>query len=364
MIQDQTATSNSVNTEFASRSSPANGGYQTMGHSTNGGYQTNGHPTNGGYPAINLADENFPVDLPNRNLKEVLEGIVVNAGVSHGLAFLGFATTLSLAAQGRFDVESLSGSPIPISIFGLGVARSGEGKSTLARLVGKEVRVGEQKAQAAYESELVTYRSAYEIWNIKRQTKVGALKRALLAGESSSLMESEVADLLRAEPQAPRLSRMCLEDTSREALFDTIGDGITSVGVLSTEGTNFFGGTVSKLFAPLNAIWSGDPQHINRVSKPPVSLTGKERLTAFIMIQPESLDAFIKKHGNEAMNSGFLPRFLVCDPPSKLGYRPPNTGPVESRALTRFHAIVAGLLDSPVGPRRTIALSGSAVCVR
>lgn len=302
----------------------------------------------------------FPHALPSPNLNAVLRGVIDNTGVPIDLAAVATLAATSIAAQDRFDVEGPVRSVVPLAIFGLVVAASNERKSTVMKLVLKSVNHFEQQGLTAFEANQSEHRAAHAIWKAKRAGAERAIVKAVERGNDSSTLESAFAELVASEPQLPRPPRLLFENVTVEALLDAMGSGSPSAGLISAEGSNFFGGSIGSLLAPLCSLWSGDPLRVDRVTKPPVVLTGDQRLTGCIMTQPEPLQEFMKKHGAKAEGLGFTARFLVCQPVSKQGFRPVYDGPVHSPGLENFDTLVANLLAMPRKPRATLHLSAPA----
>ncbi len=74
----------------------------------------------------------------------------------------------------------------------------------------------------------------------------------------------------------------------------------------------------TKTLAALNKLWQGDPIQRTRAGDGSVSLYGR-RLAVHLMVQPVVAREFMSDP--KATGTGFLPRFLIVEPPSTIGSR-------------------------------------------
>ncbi|MFK7871012.1 MAG: DUF3987 domain-containing protein [Roseobacter sp.] len=94
--------------------------------------------------------------------------------------------------------------------------------------------------------------------------------------------------------------------------------------MFSDEGGQFLGGHAmnsdnrQKTLTALNDLWHGNAIRRTRAGDGHATLYGR-RLSVHLMVQPFVARTFMADR--MASDTGFLPRFLVCEPPSNIGSR-------------------------------------------
>lgn len=144
-----------------------------------------------------------------------------------------------------------------------------------------------------------------------------------------------------------------------------------SLGIFSDEGGQFLGGFAmngdnrQKTLAALNDLWQGNPIRRTRAGEGSFTLYGR-RLAMHLMVQPGVARAFMADP--MAGDTGFLPRFLICEPASTIGTRMQAAMRQDDPALDAFSARLLGILRTalPMDPEtreltpRLLTLSGRA----
>jgi hypothetical protein len=100
-----------------------------------------------------------------------------------------------------------------------------------------------------------------------------------------------------------------------------------------------------KTLAALNALWMGDPIRRTRAGDGALTLYGR-RLAVHLMVQPPGARAFMADPLAEG--TGFLPRFLICEPPSTIGTRFHGRARQDAPALDAFAARLRAVLATPL----------------
>lgn len=128
--------------------------------------------------------------------------------------------TLSLAAQGLYDVERASSLSGPISLFFLTVADSGERKSSLDNYFSKPVAKYEQEQAKAADPLLIEYSANMAVWDAKKTGLADAIKKETKAGNSSKVAQAAVQmrEHEADKPLRPPVPRLVYSDTTPEAL--------------------------------------------------------------------------------------------------------------------------------------------------
>lgn len=277
----------------------------------------------------------------------------------------------SVALQGHVNIQRKKGLVGPISLYALTVAMSGERKSTVDRLFASEISQWCSDQIEELKPQLARYAAEIEAHNSIKKALSANILKAGKKGDHEAV-ERFTAELSRHEAKAPKsvsIPEMLLEDMTAEALVDRL-EKYPSKYLRTAEGGNLFGGYSMNAersmytLAILNKGWDGDPISLQRKMSASASVQAP-RLTASIMVQPQTLRTFLRDQGSLARDIGFLARFLVCEPASTQGTRFDNE-PAELVHLKAFNKQVRKFLDQPLpfenGVLRpgTIILEGAA----
>jgi hypothetical protein len=100
-----------------------------------------------------------------------------------------------------------------------------------------------------------------------------------------------------------------------------------------------------KTLTALNKLWQGDPIQRTRSGDGHSTIYGK-RLAVHLMVQPGVARGFMADP--LAADTGFLPRFLICEPPSAIGTRMHANARRDELALAGFAARLRDVLDTPL----------------
>jgi hypothetical protein len=100
-----------------------------------------------------------------------------------------------------------------------------------------------------------------------------------------------------------------------------------------------------KTLAALNDLWQGNPIRRTRAGDGHATLYGR-RLAVHLMVQPSVARSFMADP--LAADTGFLPRFLICEPPSAIGTRLHANARRDEAALARFSETLRATLDTPL----------------
>ncbi|MRX50445.1 DUF3987 domain-containing protein [Paracoccus sp. S-4012] len=205
--------------------------------------------------------QGFAADYPVASLGPLREVVEAVQGISQAPAALAAHSALaiaSLAVQGHANVETLGG-PRPLSLYFLTIAASGERKSTCDALLSSSLPYG------------------------------------------LTVTEATVDGLFRSLRETP------------------------SLGLLSDEGGQFLGGYAmagqnqQRTLAVFNDLWQGKTiRTARKATRDSVELAGR-RLAVHLMVQPTMVRKLFA--APLAVGSGFLPRFLICEPRSMIGTR-------------------------------------------
>lgn len=253
----------------------------------------------------------------------------------------------SLAVQGFVDVETLGG-PRPVSLYALTIAQSGERKSSCDAPLMAALRAFEKEEAKARREEMASWENAYALWKGERDRILAEAKKG--KGEKRTAAEADL-NALGKEPSAPPSTDRTVTEPTFEGLTRKFTEGMPTLGIFSDEGGQFLGGFAmasenrQKTLAALNDLWQGNPIRRTRQGEGSFTLYGR-RLAVHLMVQPGVARAFMAD--SMTADTGFLPRFLICEPPSTIGTRLQSAVRQDGFALPNFGARLRAILDRPL----------------
>lgn len=256
-------------------------------------------------------------------------------------------TVASLAVQGFADVETLGGTR-PLSLYALTVARSGERKSACDAPLMSALRIHEQESAKAQRDAMQSWTNAHALWKGERDRILMEAKKS--KGEKRTAAQADL-EALGPEPEAPPSADRTVTEPTFEGLTKLFAHGQPSLGLFSDEGGQFLGGHAmnsenrQKTLAAFNDLWQGNPIRRTRSGDGHATLFGR-RLAVHLMVQPGVARGFMADP--LAADTGFLPRFLMCEPPSAIGTRMQANARCDETALASFARRLRDILESPL----------------
>lgn len=288
----------------------------------------------------------YPVDAlgPLRPAVEAVQGMTQAPLAIPAQSALAVA---SLAVQGFADVETLN-STCPTSLYALTIARSGERKSSCDAPLMAALRTYEREQAKAQREKMESWRNAHALWKGERERIL--LKAKTGNGEKQTAAQADL-QALGPEPEAPPSADRTVTEPTFEGLTKLFAHGQPSLGLFSDEGGQFLGGHAmnsenrQKTLAAFNDLWQGNPIRRTRSGDGHATLYGR-RLAVHLMVQPTVARGFMADP--LAADTGFLPRFLMCEPPSAIGTRMQANARRDDMALLSFAARLGDILESPL----------------
>lgn len=253
----------------------------------------------------------------------------------------------SLAVQGFADVETLGGSR-PLALYCLTIAQSGERKSSCDAPLMAELRAYEKEQAKAQRDDHTAWQNTHALWKGERDRILGEARKA--NGEKRTAVRADL-DALGAEPAPPASPDRTVTEPTFEGLTRKFAEGHPSLGIFSDEGGQFLGGHAmnsdnrQKTLAALNDLWQGNPIRRTRQGDGSLIIFGR-RLAVHLMVQPGVARAFMADP--MAGDTGFLPRFLICEPPSTIGTRLHAYVRRDDVALAAFSNRLREILETPL----------------
>ncbi|WP_210526609.1 YfjI family protein [Rubellimicrobium arenae] len=268
-------------------------------------------------------------------LRAAVEAVQAMTGAPMAIPAQSALSVASLAVQAHADVEALGG-PAPLSVYALTIAESGARKSSCDRPLMEGLREHEREANRALREEVTAWQNRHALWKGERERILTEAKRG--KGEKRTAAQADLA-ALGAEPAAPPSQDRTVTEPTFEGLTRLFAQGQPSLGIFSDEGGQFLGGhgmgaeNRQKTLAALNDLWGGNPIRRTRAGEGSYTLFGR-RLAVHLMVQPVVARAFMAD--SLAGGTGFLPRFLICEPPSTIGRRLSATLRTDPRPVEAF----------------------------
>jgi putative DNA primase/helicase len=254
----------------------------------------------------------------------------------------------SLAAQSMADVARSKTLPGPCSLYFLTVAESGDRKSTVDRLMGRSVREFQDRQRDASKITLASHTADLAAWQAKRDATWAKMEKDANGGKDIEGHRVDLAQIEGDKPQPPRLPRSIFEDVTPERLGKGLATEWPSGGIFSSEGGAVLGGhsmgkdSLTRTLALLNKLWDGAPHIVDRATAASFAVRGA-RMSISLQVQPHVLADFLDRDRGLSRGSGFLARFLPCQPVSLQGTRFYREA-ADLPALAQFSARIAEML--------------------
>ena len=291
-----------------------------------------------------LPDVSIAAPYPLQALGDLLGGaasaIIESVQVPDALAGQAVLAAAAMAAQPHANVLR-AGQLIPLSLFALTVAESGDRKSAADRLALQAHHQHQHTLLGAHKTEYKEYRNYRDAYQKARTAILDNAK-----GDPDTVA-TELGKLL--EPVEPPSPFILAEEPTLEGLQKSLLRGYASQGLFSDEGGQFFGGYASrpenmlKSVAGLSKLWDGSPITRTRAAEGESASRSGCRLSAHLMIQPVVAQNVLSNP--VLQGQGFLARFLIAWPQSLAGsrfYR--DVDPTRDVRLGRYWQRMAYLL--------------------
>ncbi|MFZ6758144.1 YfjI family protein [Undibacterium sp. Ji50W] len=292
---------------------------------------------------------NFRPDFPIGSLPPILQNVVsaVKANTQAPLSLVASSAlaAISLACQRIIVVRRPNGMEGPVSLYLIGIAESGERKSTVDSFFTKPIRQYEIALAKKFSKKLDEHFAELNAWKIEVKAVSSAIKKQKKQGACTVLLEQKIAEVLLREPHVPSQIKLLYSDTTPEALQHGLAENGKSAGIFADEGGIFFDGYGKGGLPIYNALWSGTPIDVARRST--VSFTLEDaRLTMTLMVQEKVFQKYLSQYGDLARSNGFFARCLLTHPYTTQGTRfLQNQLPLEE-PINAFNARLTEILES------------------
>lgn len=259
------------------------------------------------------------------------------------LCLMGGLAALSSAAQPLVNVVMPYGATVPLGIFMVGIAKSGERKSAVEYRFMQQIRAVEEALEADHRNRMADYNVRFHEWKGHRKRLEKILSKEKLEHSERKRVREELVEHLKEEPEKPQRARMVYEDISPMAMLVALNE--TKVGTLvSSEGGIVVDGKSFDGVPYFNSLWSGQPVRVSRMDKPTLQIDDA-RLTISIVLQPDIFGPHTGKKGEKVRGSGHWARYLVFNPESTQGTRFSRKQANSWEHMERFDHRISQILD-------------------
>jgi putative DNA primase/helicase len=263
-------------------------------------------------------------------------------------------SVLSLSTQGLINVRLRKCLDVPISLYFLVVAASGERKTTCDSIVFKGIRDWEAKKR----QELMKAYLKYEELKKSLDARISFLRSNQAKTKDQSKRKEDQTEIVELRTEKENLSPVRLpylmhSDTTIEKLILNLFY-YPSTGIVCSDGGAVFGGHSMKesemnILAKLCSLWSGEGFNVDRKTGEVTSIAVKsKRLSVWIGIQPEVFKSFYDNSMQLIKHGGFLSRCCVTFPASTKGQRLNLTDMTTTPYLDAFNDRINEILNIPI----------------
>lgn len=231
----------------------------------------------------------------------------------------------------------------PTSLYLLGIADSGEGKSTCLKHLFRPIKEWVKRKNADLRPEIAENEQRLRNLQNRLSQAEKDLKRGKATEEETIRLAQEIAAFERVKP----VRLICDGDVTTEQLAVLLQDNGEHISVVSTEGGVF--DTIAGRYNHniVNSdLWlkafNGESASIDRKMSASVTLDAPV-VTAFIFCQPVVKNKLLGK--TELRFNGFCERFLVFEPPSSVGQGRFDVPALSQPTLTAYTNEICRLLE-------------------
>lgn len=255
--------------------------------------------------------------------QRVVEEVAKNTQAPIDMVQLCALAAISITTQRLINVKLPGVGVVPTSLMLMVVAKSGERKSTVESKFFNPIREFEQSKRTTYEKNYQQWKAKHEVWQVERKAVQKKLDKAITINapsEEIDVIRTELTQKIAQELKKPSPVKILYDDSTAQALYSGLQNGLPFAGLISSEGRNVLKSGAFSDMAKLNSLWSGESIIIDRVKAESIHISDA-RLTTLIMVQPEVLADYMDKKGEQARGSGLMARFLFSSGQSTQGTR-------------------------------------------
>lgn len=287
--------------------------------------------------------DDFPIDSLPPVVREMVEAVA--RSTASPVEFCGTVALGAIAAltARAVTIEAPGAWSAPANLYVTTVLPVGQGKTPVFR----------RFTAVLDEIEAEWMARAWPAINDARTRQKVAKEQAAKAEKDAAAGKASTSDAVRLAEEAqeivvPPEPRVLTKDATPEALIRVCSANGGTLAVLSDEGAEVFqsmsrySGNGSANFGPFLAGHDGDRYVSDRVSRETVQIR-RLVLTLVLTVQPSVLEDLSRDRDNR--ERGFLARFLLCQPPSAIGYRSTDDEPIPEAVTAGWETMMRRLAD-------------------
>lgn len=265
----------------------------------------------------------IPAHFPVSEFPETLQYV---AGIAQKitqapfeLSMITLLESLATTYQGAFDVEGLNGKPIPLSLYTLAIAMSGEGKSSTQSLVFEPIMRFSREMEQQHAQHMDDWQTRRELWEMDLELLTKKRAKLNSNGADSQHIDDAIERHLPKKPTKPRLLRIVSSDATPAGLRNWLANG-KGMGLLqNSDAGQLLNGPLIKEASLLCDLWTGSSITVDRGNSC-ISIP-TPRVTISLKVQPNFFRELLEKNGEAFRSSGLSGRFLTYVPESRIGRR-------------------------------------------
>ena len=242
---------------------------------------------------IPVPNKSDPVPFFQNAVKEVVQ----NTQAPEDMVQLCALAAISTVTQRLIKVKLPGVGVVPTSLMLMIVAKSGERKSAVESKFFNPIREFEQSKRTVYEKDYQQWKAKHEVWQVERKAVQKKLDKAITTNapsEEIDVIRTELTQKISQELKKPTPIKTLYDDSTSQALYSGLHNGLPFAGLISSEGGNVLKSGAFSDMAKLNSLWSGEIITIDRVKAESIHISDA-RLTTLIMVQPEVLADYMEK---------------------------------------------------------------------
>jgi len=317
-------------------------------------------------PLVAACPPEFPTEALPAPLDDFVREKASALQVPPGLVAITVMATCAAALAKKARVQIRRGWDLPLNLYVMGVAQSGDRKSPILEDCAAPMREYERRLVENTIDQVADERTRIEDLKARQQHLKGEAARAKSEVDRRTFAE-EVKSIGRelARARKPVEPLLLTDNSTPEAAEILLGDQGGKLAVFSAEATpldvtsRYNGASISNADVYLKG-WGGDDLRIQRVSKdrPPIFVS-KPAITLCLGLQPDALAEMMENR--VFLGRGLMNRFLFAFPRSFMGMRQTDPPPdaVPDAVARAFVEAVTRLWELP-GTDRVLILSPEA----
>jgi len=292
--------------------------------------------------------EQCPVDAAGPRIAPSALEHSRNTSTPLELATMASLTCAAAVAQDIADVQRPDLPPSPTSVLCIGVAESGEGKSTAAKPFLRALERAQEKLEQRTE-ERHKLDAKLLVWKETLAHLRAELRRQLKEGNPDKTAESDIAVHLRDRPQEPLHPKFLYDNVTATALRRGLAVWPSAL-VVSMDGGHILNGSIGRDNDLLNSGYDGDTMRSDTMDDS--STAYAPRVSALILTQPRPALRYLARRGEEAHGTGLFARTDWLFLQSTKGTRSINPGPKSSDAIEAYQTRASDLLEERIRSRK------------